>query len=155
MRDKLLIAAFGTAFGLVLSRSGAADYDYIQAMFLLTDFQLYAILAGGVVTTAIGLRLLRRRSSLRGEPIAIQAKAANRGNSVGGLLFGIGWAITGACPGPIFVNIGEGKVYALATLAGALAGAYLVGVFYAPLSRRLGLPGLPPEPAVIAGSSGD
>ena len=51
----------------------------------------------------------------------------NRGTVVGSLLFGVGWSITGMCPGPILVNIGEGKVYALAALAGALAGAALFG----------------------------
>ena len=57
-----------------------------------------------------------------------------------GLLFGVGWAITGMCPGPILVNVGEGKLYAIAALAGALIGAYLVGAAYPWLARRLGLP---------------
>jgi len=126
MRENVLFVVLGTAFGYVLSRSGAADYNFIQGMFLLTNLQLYGILAVAVTTTAIGLQILRRKGrTLGGEPIVIQAKTLNRGTVIGGLLFGVGWSITGMCPGPVLVNIGEGKLFALAALAGVLTGAYL------------------------------
>ena len=76
-----------------------------------------------------------------GRPIAIERKPLHRGNVAGGLLFGIGWSMAGMCPGPILVNIGEGKIYALAALAGALIGA---GVFGALYERVQGVFGLPP-----------
>jgi uncharacterized membrane protein YedE/YeeE len=63
---------------------------------------------------------------------------------VGSLLFGIGWSLTGMCPGPIFVNIGEGKLYAIAALAGALTGAALFGSVYDRLRGPLGLPAIGP-----------
>jgi uncharacterized membrane protein YedE/YeeE len=133
----------GTVFGLILSRSGAADYDYIQGMFLFQRFQLYGIIGTAVVLTAPGLWLLRRRGrTLRGAPLRIERKPFHRGNAVGGVLFGIGWSIAGMCPGPIVVNIGEGKVYALAALAGALAGTALFGWLYGALQRPLRLPPL-------------
>lgn len=133
----------GLAFGLLLSRSGAADYNYIQAMFLFEDFQLYGIIGTAVLVTAPGLWWMRRRGRiLGGAPLEIKPKARHRGNLVGGALFGVGWAITGMCPGPIFVNIGEGKVYALAALAGALVGAGLFGALYERLQRGLRLPEL-------------
>ena len=139
----LFYLALGTLFGFVLSRSGAADYDFIQGMFLLTNLQLYGIIGVAVAVTAPGLYLLKRYGrTLGGQPIAIELKPLHRGNVTGGILFGIGWSITGMCPGPILVNIGEGKVYALAALAGALVGAALFGVGYPRLAKPLGLPAL-------------
>ena len=132
--------ALGTAFGLALSRSGAADYGYVQAMFLLEDVQLYGIMATAVVLTAPGLWWIQRRGRTAfGAPVRVERKAMNRGTVTGGLLFGVGWSITGMCPGPILVNIGEGKVYALAALAGALVGAGAFGTLYSRLQRLFDL----------------
>ncbi len=143
----LLYLALGLVFGLALSRSGAADYNYIQAMFLFQSFQLYGIIGTAVVLTAPGLYLLKRYGrTVTGAPITIELKAMNRGTIVGGVLFGIGWSITGMCPGPILVNVGEGKVYALAALAGSLVGASLLGISYPRLARPFGLPPLRVEP---------
>jgi uncharacterized membrane protein YedE/YeeE len=80
--------------------------------------------------------------TLSGKRLAIELKPRHGGNVIGGLLFGVGWALAGACPGPIFVNIGEGKVYALAALAGALTGTALFGAAYPRVSKPLGLPPL-------------
>lgn len=140
---QLLFLALGTLFGFVLSRSGAADYDFIQAMFLFTNFQLYGIIGSAVVLTAPGLWLLKRRGvTLLGRPIEVLPKPGHRGNIVGGVLFGVGWSLAGMCPGPILVNIGEGKLYALAALAGALVGAGVFGSLYPRLQLPLGLPPL-------------
>ncbi len=140
----LLYLVLGTLFGLVLSRSGAADYDYIQGMFLFERFQLYGIIGTAVVLTAPGLWLLKRYGrTIVGTPIAIDLKGLNRGTIAGSVLFGVGWSITGMCPGPILVNIGEGKVYALAALAGALVGAGTFGIVYERMQRFFNLPPLP------------
>jgi uncharacterized membrane protein YedE/YeeE len=137
----LLHLGLGALFGLLLSRSGAADYGYIQAMFRFESFQLYGIIGTAVAVTAPGLWLLRRWGrTLSGDPPLIAPKPAHRGNIVGGALFGIGWSITGMCPGPILVNIGEGKIYALAALAGALAGTTLFSVRYERFAKVLKLP---------------
>ncbi len=139
----LFYLALGSVFGLVLSRSGAADYNYIQGMFLFEEFQLYGIIGTAVVLTAPGLWLLKRYGkTLDGRPIEIEKKAGHRGNIYGGVLFGVGWSITGMCPGPILVNIGEGKVYALAAFAGVLVGASVFGVLYPKLVRPFKLPPL-------------
>ncbi len=139
----LLYLALGAAFGLVLSRSGAADYNFIQAMFLFTSFQLYGIIGTAVAITAPGIWLIKRygRTAL-GRPISIELKPRHRGNIAGGALFGIGWSMCGMCPGPIFVNIGEGKIYALAALAGALVGAGLFGAVYTRVQSFFRLPRL-------------
>jgi len=134
---------FGTAFGWVLSRSGAADYDYVQGMFLLESFQLYGIIGGAVAVTAPGLWLLKRAGrTATGAPLRVTPKPRHPGNVIGGALFGIGWSITGMCPGPILVNLGEGKVYALGALAGVLVGAGVFGVLYERLRAPLHLPTL-------------
>jgi uncharacterized protein len=131
----------GTLFGWILSRSGAADYNYIQAMFRFESFQLYGIIGTAVVVTAPGLWLLKRHGqTMLGKSLAVTPKPAHRGNVAGGVLFGIGWSITGMCPGPILVNVGEGKVYALAALAGALLGAGWFATIYGRLKSPLGLP---------------
>ena len=138
----LLYLTLGAVFGFVLSRSGAADYDFIQAMFLFESFQLYGIIGTAVVLTAAGLWALKRRGrTASGTSLAIELKPLNRGTIAGSLLFGIGWSIAGMCPGPIFVNIGEGKISAVAALAGALTGAGTFGVLY---ERWQGLFALPP-----------
>jgi uncharacterized membrane protein YedE/YeeE len=132
----IVYLAFGTIFGFVLSRSGATDYNYIQRMFLFDSFQLYGIIGTAVVLTAPGLWLIKRYGrTAAGRPITIDRKPMHRGTFTGGVLFGIGWSITGMCPGPILVNIGEGKLYAFAALAGALTGAALFGVLHPRLVR--------------------
>lgn len=135
--------AFGTVFGFILSRSGAADYDFIQGMFLLEEFQLYGIIGTAVVVTAPGLWLLKRHGrTLTGQAIVVDRKPQHRGNLWGGILFGIGWSVTGMCPGPILVNIGEGKMYAIAAFAGVLVGASTFSVLYEKLAPLFRLPAL-------------
>jgi uncharacterized membrane protein YedE/YeeE len=139
--EMLLFLAFGVSFGFVLSRSGAADYDFVQKMFLFEDIQLYGIIGAAVAVTAPGLLLLKRvGKTISGEPIRLTAKPFHRGNIVGGMLFGIGWSMTGMCPGPILVNVGEGKLYAIAALAGTLLGAYGLGAAYPRLIKPMKLP---------------
>lgn len=146
MRRHPMIAFYvvmGTVFGYALSRSGAADYDFIQAMFLFENIQLYGIIGTAVVVTAPLIWLLKRRGrTITGELLVIENKPQHRGNVVGGLLFGVGWSIAGMCPGPILVNIGEGKIYALAALAGALVGAAAFGSLYSKFERPFRLPPL-------------
>ena len=150
----LLYLALGTAFGFVLSRSGAADYGTIQKMFLLQDFQLYGIIGVAVAVTAPGLWLLARFGrSATGQPLQFATKPWHRGTLVGGGLFGVGWAMTGMCPGPIFVNLGEGKLYALAALAGALTGTWLFGRLRPVLAVPLRLPETRDQPEARAFSS--
>jgi uncharacterized protein len=138
-----LYLVLGTVFGFILSRSGAADYSFVQGMFLFTEFQLYGILAVAVGVGAPGIWLIKKRGrTILGRRVSIELKPLHRGNVAGGVLFGVGWSITGMCPGPILVNIGEGKIYALAAFAGALAGAGLLGSIYPALQRPFALPPL-------------
>jgi hypothetical protein len=139
----LIYLALGTIFGFVLSRSGAADYNYIQGMFLFTNLQLYGIMGAAVIVGAPGVWLIKQRGrTLFGRKVEIELKPFHRGNIAGGVLFGIGWSIAGMCPGPILVNIGEGKIYALSALAGALAGAGIFGTLYQRIQKPFALPAL-------------
>jgi uncharacterized membrane protein YedE/YeeE len=138
-----LYVLLGAVFGFILSRSGAADYGFIQGMFLFQEFQLYGIIGVAVVITGIGLAVLKRRGrTITGQRLTIELKPLHPGNVIGGVLFGIGWSLTGMCPGPILVNIGEGKLYAFGALAGALTGAALFGVLYPRIQGPLKLPPL-------------
>ena len=133
----------GTIFGFILSRSGAADYDFIQGMFMFTNLQLYGIMGAAVLVGAPGIWLIKQRGrTLAGRKIEIELKPLHRGNITGGVLFGIGWSLAGMCPGPILVNIGEGKLYAPAALAGVLVGASAFGTLYARLTPLFRLPRL-------------
>ncbi len=136
-----LIFGLAVFFGFVLSRSGAADYEFVQGMFLLENPQLYGIIGAAVAVTAPGLWLLRRfGKTASGQPLQIPRKPLHRGNWIGGALFGVGWSITGMCPGPVLVNIGEGKLYAIAALAGVVCGTWLLGWAYPKMAAPLKLP---------------
>ena len=139
----VMYIVLGTIFGFILSRSGAADYDFIQGMFLFTNLQLYGIIGVAVLIGAPGIWLLRRRGrTIGGAPLSIELKPLHRGNVAGSVLFGVGWSICGMCPGPILVNIGEGKLYACAALAGAVIGAGAFGTLYMRLQGAFALPPL-------------
>ena len=140
-RDILLFGGLGITFGWILSRSGASDYDYIQRMFLLEDFQLYGIIGSAVVFGAPMLWWMRRKGkTLDGQPLVFAEKPYHRGVIPGGILFGIGWSLTGMCPGPILVNMGEGKWTAFAAFLGAMCGAYLYGLLRPHVEEWLGEP---------------
>lgn len=142
-----MFLALGAVFGFALSRSGAADFGFVQGMFQFTNLQLYGIIGAAVAVTAPGLWLLQRYGrTASGERVRFTVKSSHPGNLLGGALFGVGWAMTGMCPGPIFVNLGEGKLYALPALAGALVGAWLYGATRARIERPLRLSALPPAP---------
>ena len=119
--------AFGVLFGFILSRVGATSYDAIAGMFLLQDLHLVGVIGVAIATSALGFVLLRRAGgrARNGAPLALQKKPGQRGLVVGGLLFGVGWALAGTCPGTSLAQIGEGRLAGLFTFAGILLGAWL------------------------------
>ena len=128
MRGRLAVGAVGVVFGFVLAWSGMANPDVIRSGLLLDDFYLYGLFATALGTATVGLRLLRRfqaRALLTREPIAWSVVRPARRHVVGSVLFGVGWAVSAACPGPIAAQLGGGAVWSLATLAGVLAGIKL------------------------------
>lgn len=121
----------GCLFGIVIFKSEVVSWFRIQEMFRFQSFHMYGTLLSAIAVAAISIAALRRRGArtLGGEQIAIRPKRLGRGqrHALGGLLFGLGWGLTGACPGPLFALVGGGRtVYAVSILA-ALAGTWVYG----------------------------
>jgi uncharacterized protein len=124
-----LFTLFGALFGFVLSRGRVSDYDTIAGMFRLTDLHLFGVIGAAIGTAALGLWLIRRggNRTITGDPVEVRRKPWQRGVFSGGLLLGAGWALTGACPGTSLVQVGEGKLLAIFTVAGIALGTYAFG----------------------------
>lgn len=118
---------FGAYFGIVLTKAQVISAYKIRAMFLFREPDLYLIIGSAVAVGALSVFLIKRfhPATVTGEPLVIRDKTLNRGTLIGGFLFGLGWFITGTCPGPIYAQIGSGEFFAFFTLAGALLGAWL------------------------------
>jgi uncharacterized membrane protein YedE/YeeE len=121
----------GLLFGIILVKSEVISWFRIQEMFRLQSFHMYGVLGSAVVTGIISIQLIKkyRIKTIYGEPIKLVSNKFNKGNIYGGLLFGFGWAITGACPGPIFAQIGNGTTVVIVTLLSAVAGTWVYGRF--------------------------
>ncbi len=124
--------ALGCLFGVVLIQSEVVSWFRIQEMFRFQSFRMYGILMSAIGTAAASIAILKRLGArtLAGEIIAVPPKTLGRGHRywIGGLLFGVGWALTGACPGPLFALTGSGiSVYAVVALS-AVAGTWCYGL---------------------------
>lgn len=122
----------GFYFGIVLVKSEVISWFRIQEMFRFQSFHMYGIMGSAVVTAALSVWLIKKFKikSAENEPIAIAPKKFHKGLVPGGLLFGIGWALTGACPGPIFALIGSGHSAFILVLLSAMAGTYVYGILH-------------------------
>ena len=118
MRPRLIVIVLGLLLGFTLSRLGFTDYAEVHRMFTFADWRLFLTFMGAVALTAAGFAALNGRARHAPRPL-------HRGVIVGGLLFGIGWALTGACPGAALAQLGEGQLAALITLAGICLGTIL------------------------------
>lgn len=130
---KYLIA--GVFFGIVLVKAQVISWFRIQEMFQLTSFHMYGVIGTAVVTGIISLQLFKRFNikTITGEPVMVKPKTFDKGQIFGGLIFGLGWAITGACPGPLFAQIGMGFTVVGVTLLSALAGTWVYGAIQSKL----------------------
>ena len=118
-------ALVGVAFGFLLSWGQATSPDRIREMLLLEDPYLYLMLGWGVVVALAGVRLLRRARAhalVTGEPVAWETLRPERRHVAGSVMFGTGWAISDACPGPIAAQLGQGFAWSLFTLVGVVIG---------------------------------
>ena len=121
----------GTAFGIILTKAEVISWFRIRKMFLFQEAYMFLIIGSAIVVGILSIFLLKKFNvkSLEKEELNFKGKEFNKGFIGGGLLFGIGWAITGACPGPIFAQIGAGEYPALFTLSGAIIGTFLYKYF--------------------------
>ena len=121
----------GTVFGIVLVKAELISWFRIQEMFRLDAFHLYGVMGSAVLVGMLSVLLIRRFNvkTLQGEPVRIAPKTFNKGQIYGGLVFGLGWALTGACPGPLFAQLGSGFGAIGITLLSAITGTWLYGYF--------------------------
>lgn len=131
----ILYSFFGIIFGIILTKSEVISWFRIHKMFLFREAHMYLIIGSAIAVGILSIALLKyfKVKSLQGEQFDFSGKPYHRGFIIGGFIFGIGWAITGACPGPIYAQIGTGAYPALLTLAGAILGAML----YSALKKRI------------------
>lgn len=122
-------ALIGMLFGIVLVKSQVISWFRIQEMFRLQSFHMYGVISSAIITGMISIAIIKkfRLKTIAGDPIIIPVKKFQWGNVIGGLIFGLGWAITGACPGPLFAQIGGGFIVVIFTLLSAIAGTWVYG----------------------------
>jgi len=149
MSTRIAAGGIGIVFGVVLSWSGMTSPEIIRAGLLFQDPYLYLFFAGAVLTAVVGLRILRVRAPralLTGERVQWETIQPERRHVVGSVLFGIGWGVSGACPGPIATQLGQGIAWGVPTTIGLIIGIVLFGR----LQRRAGREhGRGPASAVI------
>jgi len=121
----------GVFFGILFVKSEVISWFRIQEMFRLQSFHMYGIIGSAVLVGIVSVWLIKKFNvkTIHGEPIHISPKKFNKGQIYGGLLFGFGWALTGACPGPLFAQIGTGATVIIVTLLSAVAGTWVYGYF--------------------------
>lgn len=123
--------AVGIFFGITFVKAEIVSWFRIQEMFRFDSFHMYGVIGTAVVIGIISVQVLKRFhiKTIYGEMIEFHDKKFNKGQIIGGLLFGFGWAITGACPGPLFAQIGMGFLAISVTLLSAIAGTWVYGRF--------------------------
>jgi uncharacterized membrane protein YedE/YeeE len=129
------VLVMGMYLGILFTKSEVARWERIHDMFLFREAHMYLIIGTAIAVAMVSMGLIKRFSvrSIEGQPIIYKPKPYNTGVVIGGMLFGAGWAITGACPGPIYAQIGGGEWRAIFTLCGALLGMFA----YAALKPKL------------------
>jgi len=126
---KFLLA--GIVFGILLIKGEVISWFRIQEMFRLQSLHMYSIISSAIATGMISILLIKKFhiKTINKEEIVIPPKKFHKGYVYGGLIFGFGWAITGACPGPLFAQIGSGATVVVVTLFSAIAGTWTYGYF--------------------------
>lgn len=124
-------AVVGIIFGIAFVKGEIVSWFRIQEMFRLQSFHMYGVIGTGVVLAAFSIWLIKRFNitTIYGETIEFHDKKFNKGQIIGGSIFGLGWAMTGACPGPLFAQIGSGAFVIVVVLLSAIAGTWVYGYF--------------------------
>ncbi|MES2389579.1 MAG: DUF6691 family protein [Bacteroidota bacterium] len=122
--------AWGMLFGIVFLKAEIISWFRIQEMFRLQSFHMFGVIGSAVAVGMLSIFIIKKLNlkTLDGKHIVIQPKKFQKGQIYGSLIFGMGWAITGACPGPLFAQIGTGSLVVLFTLLSALAGTWFYGL---------------------------
>jgi uncharacterized membrane protein YedE/YeeE len=121
----------GILFGIIMSKSEAISWYRIQEMFRFQSFHMYGLMGTAVILGSLAIYFIKKFkvNDYAEQPIVFHDKDKSVARYIiGGSIFGLGWALTGACPGPMFVNVGYGYLGMLVVIVGALAGTYLYGL---------------------------
>ncbi len=126
----LKFLALGILFGFILIKGEVISWFRIQEMFRFQSFHMYGVICSAIAVGMISILIIKKFKikTFSGEEIKIAPKEFTKGNVIGGLLFGLGWAMTGACPGPLYALIGSGSLVVIAVLLSAVFGTYIYGV---------------------------
>lgn len=127
----IIYLVIGTFFGILMYKSEAASWFRIYEMFNFQSFYMYGLMGSALVVGIALVQLIKRRKmkSIDGEPIVIEDKDKSiKRYLYGGIIFGLGWALAGACPGPMFVLTGAGYFPILVVIFGAVLGTWLYGL---------------------------
>lgn len=124
-------AVVGIIFGIAFTKAEIISWFRIQEMFRLQSFHMYGVIGTAIAVGMVSVFLIKKLKlkTIYGEPIEFHNKKFNKGQVIGGLLFGFGWAMTGACPGPLFAQIGTGFLVVIVVLLSAVAGTWVYGRF--------------------------
>ena len=130
-QDNIKYLIVGTLFGVVFVKSEIISWFRIQEMFRLQSFHMFGVIGSAIATGMLSVWLIKKFNikTINGETITFTPKTFNKGQIYGGLIFGFGWAITGACPGPLFAQIGTGATVISITLISAIGGTWVYGKF--------------------------
>ena len=133
--NKLKYIFVGFVFGIILIKAEVVSWYRIQEMFRFQSFQMYGIIGSAIVVGMASVFMIKRMKlkTIDGEPVNIPNKKFSKGNIYGGLIFGLGWAMTGACPGPLYALIGSGIPVVVIVLLSAVLGTFVYGI----LSEKL------------------
>lgn len=120
----------GLAFGILFVKAEIVSWFRIQEMFKMQSFHMYGIIGSAIAVGALSIFLIKKFNikTIYGEEVEFHPKTFNKGQIYGGFIFGLGWAITGACPGPLFAQIGTGATVISLTLLSAIAGTWFYGL---------------------------
>jgi uncharacterized membrane protein YedE/YeeE len=131
LASNIKYGVLGIFFGIVFVKAEIVSWFRIQEMFRLESFHMYGVIGSAVVVGIISVALIKKYNarSIEGEKIHIEPKRFHKGQIYGGLIFGLGWAVTGACPGPLYAQIGTGATVIIVTLLSAVAGTWVYGRF--------------------------
>ena len=131
-RALVIYVVLGLLLGIVLTKSEVISWFRIQEMFRFQSFHMYGIIGSAVMVAAIALQVIKRTGvhAMNGERIVVPPKTLGAGTRywLGGTFFGLGWALVGACPGPLFALLGTGVTVIVVPLASAIAGTWMYGM---------------------------
>ncbi len=132
-----IYAIIGFLFGILFIKAEIISWYRIQEMFRLESFHMYGVIGSAVAVGVVSVFLIKKLKlkTIQNEDVIFQAKKFNKGQIYGGLIFGLGWGITGACPGPLFAQIGTGSLVVVVTLVAAILGTWFYGIVIEKLPR--------------------